>query len=62
MGNLTYAQIKTIERHTPQELKGTQPYIKEYLGYFMPKGANWAYHAGYTEDNILVVTRFGEVM
>lgn len=59
---LTKKQIDTIKAHTPAFLRGTQPIIIETLGYFMPAGANWSYRAGYTDNGILCVTRFGEVM
>lgn len=59
---LTKKQINIIRENTPEELKGTQPYIIATLGYFTPAGANWSWRAGYTDHGQLVVTRFGEVM
>jgi hypothetical protein len=58
-------QIEIIRKHTPEELKGTQPYAIETLAMYTPRNANWSYKAVYVEHNgakILVVTRFGEVL
>lgn len=59
---LTKKQIDIIRAHTPDEMKGTQVRIDEYLGSFQKEGANWKYHAGWTREGVLVVTAFGEVM
>ena len=63
--NLTKKQIEIIRENTPQELKGSQQSIMVTLGYYQPKNANWCYDAGYIEFKgceILIVTRFGQVM
>ena len=62
---LTKKQIDIIREHTPEALRGTQPYAIANLGYYMPANANWSYRAEYIDYNgisILVVTRFGEVL
>ena len=58
---LAKKQIDLIIAHTPENLKGKQLHIDEYLGSYTKYGANWAYHAGWTRDGVLVVTVFGEV-
>ena len=63
--NLTKKQIDVIRSMTPVKLKGQQVSFVCTLGYFQPLGANWSYVAGYINYkglNILVVTRFGEIM
>ena len=63
---ITKKQINMIRENTPQELKGRQDvYTVEDYGYFMPSGANWAYHAGYVNHNgsrVLVVKQFGQII
>ena len=59
---LTKKQIELIRSHTPEDLKGKQDRIKESIGYYQPREANWSYFAGWNYDGILIVTRFGEVM
>ena len=59
---LTMAQIKQIQKHTPENLKGTYPTIVENLGFFQKADANWSYWAGWTKDGILVVTVYGKVI
>lgn len=59
--NLTKKQIDIIIKKTKKSLKGKQFSIMTTLGYFMPYGANWSYHAGWTYDGDLVVTVFGQV-
>ena len=58
---LTKKQIDAIIARTRKELKGTYESICEDFGYFMASGANWAYHAGWTNGGDLVVTVFGKV-
>ena len=58
---LTKKQIKTIIANTPSALKGTFPTTADELGYYMKADANWAYHAVYTTDGVLVVTVYGQV-
>ena len=65
MSRLTKKQIKQIIDRTPAELKGTCPgssYIREVFGTYTPAEANWSYVAGWTEDGILGVIRYGKVM
>lgn len=59
---LTRKQIETIRSHTPDSMKGKQVKIDDVLGTYQKSGANWSYIVGWTYDNILVVTAFGEVM
>lgn len=59
---LTRKQIEAIRDHTPDDMKGKQVRIDEVLGTYQKSGANWSYIAGWTYDNVLVVTMFGEVM
>lgn len=58
---LTKKQIDIIIDHTPDELKGTYAPIIANFGYYMKSDANWSYQAGYTVNNVLVVTVFGQV-
>lgn len=63
--NLTRRQIQQIIKRTPQELRGKaigSSGIREVFGRFTPSGANWSYVAGWTDDGILVVIRFGTIM
>ena len=64
---LTKKQIDLIINNTPAELR-RQPVgscAGPELGYYIPAGANWAYHAQYIDYNgapILVVIQFGHVV
>ena len=63
--NLTKKQIDIIRKYTPKSLKGKSLSLWSTLGYFMPSGANWSYHAGYVKYSghyVLVVTCFGQVV
>lgn len=59
---MTKKEMQKIIDHTTLELIGEQRTIHEYLGKYVPGGANWAYWAGWTIEGELVVTRFGIVM
>lgn len=64
---LTKKQIDLIISHTPAELHGkpVTGWTGCELGYYMPAGANWAYHAQYIDHNgapILVVIQFGHIV
>ena len=63
INHLTLSQIKQIANRTPKELEGRQMiHFVEELGYFHPFGANWCYRAGWTDEGILVVTRYGSIV
>ena len=59
---LTKKQIDLIRANTPEALKGTFQSIATPLGDYYLSNANWGYHAGWTKDGVLLVTRFREVM
>ena len=62
MHKITKSQINMIIARTPKEMDGKQLTIVDPLGYFRKAGANWAYCAGWTAEEQLVVTRFGAVV
>ena len=62
INRLTLSQIKIIVKRTPKELEGRQIHFVEELGYFVRRNANWTYVAGWTDEGLLVVTRFGSIV
>ena len=63
INRLTLSQIKIIVKRTPKELEGRQMiHFVEELGYFVCRNANWVYVAGWTDEGLLVVTRFGSIV